>query len=319
MKLYVIENDYIIAKICDFGATLTSLYIKKYDTDVVLGFNDLNKYENEGKYFGQTIGRMSNRIKDGAFKLDNKEYKLEINDNGINNLHSGSNGLHTRYFKVIQEESKVSCYYTLEDQEDGFPGKLDVIVIYELIDNSLKISMSAKAHANTICSLTNHSYFNLKGKGTIEDHYLWIDANTIGELNDNGVTTTNRLDVVNTPFNFKEPKLIKDALNIDHPQILSAKGIDHNYCFNKDGYKCKAILSYEDRIMKMYTNMNNMHCYTGNYFEGQIGKNDIVYNPRSGIAFENQEYPNSINYNEYKQPILLKDETFENITTFEFN
>ena len=319
MKTYTIENDYIIAKICNYGATLTSLYVKKYNVDVVLGFNDLKKYKNEGKYFGQTIGRMSNRIKDGTFLLDNVQYNLELNDNDINNLHSGSNGLHTKLFKVIQEEKKISCYYTLKDKEDGFPGALDVIVIYELDDNSLNITMNAKAYDNTICSLTNHSYFNLKGNGNIEDHYLWINADYIGELSDTYVTTNKKLNLVNLPMNFNEPQLIKSVVNNNHPQILLAKGLDHNYCLNGEGFALKAILSYLDREMKIYTDRSNMHVYTGNYFDGQVGKNEEVYYPRSGIAFETQEYPNSINYLINKKPILLKDDTYTNVVKFEFN
>ena len=319
MKLYEIENEYIKAKVCDYGATLQSLYIKSFKTDVVLGFNQLSKYKDEGKYFGQTIGRISNRIQGGKFTFNNIDYQLELNDNNINNLHSGDSGLHTKYFKVIQEETKISCYYTLQDKEEGLPGILDIIVIYELIDNRLKITMKGIAQTNTLCSLTNHSYFNLKGTNTIEDHNLWIDANSFGELDNTGVTLDNQIDVTNTPFDFREPKLIKPSLDSDHPQILSAKGLDHNYCLNNNGYNCKAILTYLNREMKVYTNMNNMHVYSGNYFENQIGKQEEIYKPRAAIAFETQEYPNAINYNKDKKPLLNKGEVYINIVTLEFN
>ncbi len=303
MQTYQIENDFLVVEVLDYGATITSIYVKKYDTDVVLGFFDVEKYKNEGKYIGQTVGRVANRIANGTFTLEDETYQLDIN-NDPNCLHGGINGLDTKMFKIIKESDRISCFYTMNDMDDGFPGDLDIIIHYILVDNGLEVRFEATTNKTTLCSLTNHSYFNLAGKGTIENHELYINADKVGEIDENGLTLETTFDVENTPFNFKKFKDIKTALASMHPQILLGKGLDHNYCLNTSGMRHKASLRMDDRLMKVYTDMENMHIYTGNFLHNQVGKNNETYIPRSGICFESQAYPNSINYENHNSPIL---------------
>lgn len=317
METYKVENDHLMIEVLDYGATLTSLYVKKYETDVVLGFYNVEKYQNEGKYIGQTIGRVANRIALGEFVLDDVKYNIKPN-NGPNLLHGGENGLDNKIFKIIKENNQISCYYTMEDMEDGFPGKIDIIVKYTLNDNALEISYEAKSDKNTLCSLTNHSFFNLLGQGSIEDHELMVNADRVGTIDEDGLTLNETFSVENTPFNFLDLKEIKQTLVSNHPQILLGKGLDHNFCLNSTGFKHKATLKINDRKMKVYTDLVNMHVYSGNYLDNQLGKNNIVYSPRSGICFETQEYPNSINLTDHDKPILLANKKYTKRTKFVF-
>ena len=307
MNSYIIENEYIKAEICDYGATLTSLYIKKYNTDVVLGFYDTNKYQNDGKYIGQVIGRYSNRINTNSININGELYPKESNENNCRD-----NGLHTKTFKMIHENNQISCYYTLEDQEDGFPGKLDVEVIYTLVKNSLKITITSKAHDLTISNITTNNYFNLKGNGDITDHMLMIDADYISFIDSDLVTLSKKSHVKNLPFNCKEPKKINNILLSNHPQIILGRGVDHNYCLNKKGLANKLTLSYEDRTMHVFTNKDNVHISTGNNLPVIIGKEEIKYGPRSGLSIQTQECPNDSSL------LLKKGKTTRSITHFVF-
>ena len=93
-KLYSIKNGNVEALVTDFGATLVKLIYTLSDgktIDTILGYDDVTGYEEGDKYFGATIGRNANRISNGSFVINDKEYKLYQNDM-TNNLHSGPVG-----------------------------------------------------------------------------------------------------------------------------------------------------------------------------------------------------------------------------------
>jgi aldose 1-epimerase len=73
----------------------------------------------------------------------------------------------------------VDLTYLSEDGEEGYPGNLQVRVIYTLTNNNeLKIENSATTYQDTVINLTNHSYFNLarERKGDILNHRVMINA-----------------------------------------------------------------------------------------------------------------------------------------------
>ncbi|MCB0633244.1 MAG: galactose mutarotase, partial [Lewinella sp.] len=187
-QMYTLTNGHGISiNISNYGGIITS--IKAPDKngmpeEITLGFDSLNQYLGETPYFGALIGRYGNRIAKGKFTLDGKTYTLATNNMG-NHLHGGMEG----FDKVIWQASVVEktdgvpglrLEYSSADMEEGYPGKLDVTVIYSLNnDNELTIEYEAETDKPTVVNLTNHTYFNLTGNARrdILGHKVRINAN----------------------------------------------------------------------------------------------------------------------------------------------
>ncbi|MFI3283823.1 MAG: aldose epimerase family protein [Erysipelotrichaceae bacterium] len=319
MKTYILENEYLKATILDYGATLVSLIVKEKDVDVVLGFYDFEKYQHEGEYLGQTIGRVCNRIAKGSFTLNGETYHLPIN-NGPNSLHGGEIGFNKHEFVLKSKTEKAVSLRTIsKDMDQGYPGELTLDVSYQLIENRLEVCFDATTTKDTLASFTNHAFFNLNGQGSVLEHKVWIDAKEIGMVDSQGQTLETRMAVENTPFDFNDEATIECQINQSHSQLTNGNGFDHNYCFAKHGYGLKASLSNEKIKMNVYTDHDHMHFYTGNFLSHQQGKNDIIYAPRDGVCFETQHYPSAIHYPNEVSPILKKGEQYHHLTAFEFN
>lgn len=318
MNTTIIENAYLKATILDYGATLVSLIVKEKDVDVVLGFYDFEKYKHEGEYLGQTIGRVCNRIAKGKFTLNGVDYTLPVN-NGSNSLHGGNAGFNKKYFEVLTTTNdSVTMRHVSEDQDQGYPGELTLDVTYRLIENRLEITFDATTTKDTLASFTNHAFFNLNGKGTALQQQVWIDADQIGKVDEEGQTLQEHMDVLGTPFDFTKETEINTQIIKSHDQLTKGNGFDHNYCLNKKGYALKASLANDTLKMNVYTDHDHMHFYTGNYLTHQQGKHENIYAPRDGVCFETQYYPNAINYSDEVSPILKKDGHYHHVTAFEF-
>ena len=232
------------AEICTYGGTIVSLTAPDKEgnfDDIVLGYDTIESYENGDKFFGALIGRCGNRIQNGKFTLNDKEYSLVIND-GPNHLHGGTKG----FDKVIwnaeilsNEYNQLKLSYFSKDGEEGYPGNLNVTVIYTLTDdNSLEIHYHAISDSDTIVNLTNHSYFNLGGhaSGTILDHELMIAADTFTVNDEFSIPTGEIGNVSDTPMDFRSSKNIGKDINSDYEQIKFGCGYDHNWILNSNGY-----------------------------------------------------------------------------------
>lgn len=171
VKLFTITNSNgLIAKVTNFGAILISLFVPDKNgnlDDVVLGFDTLEKYfTNDCCYFGSTVGRNSNRVKNANFCLNGTTYNLDKNEREKNNLHSGFNPYNKRLWNYSFDEPNNSISFNLisPDGDQGFPGEFNITVTYTLTnDNELKINYHGKSTKDTIANMTNHSYFNLSG------------------------------------------------------------------------------------------------------------------------------------------------------------
>lgn len=171
VKLFTITNSNgLIAKLTNFGAILVSLFVPDKNgnlDDVVLGFDSLDKYlTNDICYFGSTVGRNCNRVKNANFVLNGKTYDLDKNERNKNNLHSGFNSYNKRLWNYNVNENNNSVAFNLisPDGDQGFPGNFNITVTYILTDNNeLKIEYNGFSDKDTIVNMTNHSYFNLSG------------------------------------------------------------------------------------------------------------------------------------------------------------
>lgn len=302
--IYAIENDKLQVKICSLGATINSFIHKDTKLDVVLGFEKEEDYlKYPGPYLGATVARCANRIDRGQFEINGVKYQAPIN-NGPNSLHGGQ-GVSFKEFTLKEKTAtKLVFERALLDLEDGYPGNLKLTVIYELNDDSLLLTYKGISDKDTVFNVTNHAYFNLnQDDSTIMNEYLTLYADKVALNDENGMATREVIDVLKTPFDFTEEKLIGENIKLGHPN-LSNGGIDHNYVIEEIGEKKIAMLKGEKLNLTMYTDVPDFQVYTANYFDNEPGKYNTVHVQYKGVAIEPQFYPNALNYDGLLKPII---------------
>jgi len=335
-KAYIftlINNQGLKAKITDYGAKLVSLEVPDKNgnlADVILGYSTFEEYLKGDQYFGATVGRYANRIAKGKFMLEGKEYQLALN-NGPNHLHGGPKGYQSLIWKSeVIEIDGYPCLkfsYQSPDGEEGYPGNLDIEVIYSWRnDNSLNIDYQATTDQTTIVNLTHHSLFNLKGEGNgdILGHVLTINASAFTPVDSTLITTGEIRQVAGTPLDFTSPHPIGERIGSDYEQIKKGIGYDHNWVIDKSNEEltlaANVIEPESGRIMQVLTTEPGIQFYSGNFLDGtQIGKAKQSYKFRFGFALETQHYPDSPNHPEFPSVILKKGETYKQTTIYNFS
>ena len=312
------------AVILDYGCTIQSLYVPDYaghPVDVVLGYNTLQEYEENSGYLGAIVGRVGNRIGGGRFTLNGKEYSLLQNDRG-NTLHGGKVGFDKCVFKAEVNGDELVLTRTSPDGEEGFPGNVLVTVRYRLDwDNTLRISYGALSDKDTLLNLTNHSYFNLSGGGTVLSHELVIFADQICENDENCLPTGKLLDVGGTPFDFRELKKIGNDIGVDCTQLHNGGGYDHNYCLSDPGeWKRVAYLVSRDKRIAMacMTTMPGVQFYSGNGLTERDGKHGKI-GRRDAICLETQVWPDAIHHENFPSSVLEANTLFLSQTAYKFD
>ena len=317
--------------ITNYGAKIVSLMVPDKNgqfVDVVTGHNSIDEYlVSEEPYFGAICGRYGNRIAKGRFTLDGVVYdKLAIN-NGPNNLHGGVKGFNAVVWDAKMLNSQlIELKYTAADGEEGFPGKLDTTVTYELTnDNEVVIRYHAVTDKPTVVNLTNHSYFNLTGAGTptAMDHTLTINADYYLPTDDTSIPYGPAEKVEGTPMDFRTPHVVGERINEDFEALNFGKGYDHTYILNKEkgtfGFCAKCVSPVTGIAMEVYTTEPGVQLYTSNWTTGNfVAKNGQRYPERCAICLETQHYPDSPNKPEYPSVVLRPGEEFDSRTIFKF-
>lgn len=311
-------------KITNYGGIVTSVRVPDKEGEmgnVVLGFDNLEDYLGNDPYFGAIIGRYGNRIADAQFTLDGREYELAAND-GDNHLHGGEKGFNELLWEAeILDDNSLRLTHLSEDGEEGYPGNLQVSVIYTLTDqNELKIEYEATTDKATPVNLTNHSYFNLTGDPStpVLDHVLTLNASRYTPVNDELIPTGEIAPVEGTPFDFTEPHKI--GARIDQVE----GGYDHNFVLDSspDSLQLAATL-YEPesgREMKVYTTEPGVQFYSGNFLDGSFqGPDGTPFVKHGGLCLETQHYPNSPNEPGFPSTILRPAETYNTVTIYQFS
>lgn len=322
---FVISNDSgASVSVLDYGATVRSVKVPDKNgrlTDVVLGYDSIEEYEKNICYFGATIGRNANRIEGAEFSLGGKTYALEQNE-GKNQLHGGKRGFDKQMWQASCLDDGVNFFRVSPDGEEGFPGKVEVCVMFRLNRaNALEINYWAESDADTVCNLTNHCYFNLSGGGAVLGHRLQIFADSFTENSPECIPTGKILPVSETPMDFTEPKVIGRDISADFSQLSLFGGYDHNYVLRGDfSMKCAAILSSPETGIELsvYTDRPGMQLYTGNAIYEQVGKSAALYGRFGGVCLETQFFPNALHFSHFPTPILRRGEFFRSVTIYEF-
>lgn len=330
--LYVLTNSQgMEACITALGGRVVSLMVPDRDgklRDVVLGFDSIADYVNvEGNNFGALIGRYGNRIEQGRFTLDGKEYSLPQNNYG-HSLHGGPEGFHTQMWNCQQpNDSTLKLTLHSPDGQAGYPGNLDVTVTYRLTsDNALHIYYEATTDAPTVVNLTNHSYFNLGADHSkdILDHEVMLAADSITPIDSTFMTHGTMMAVAGTPFDFRTAKPVGRDINADDEQLRNGHGYDHNFVLNTGGDSTRVAATVycptTGILMEVFTNEPGIQFYVGNFLDGKVaGKRGVAYPHRGAVVLETQHYPNSPNQPAYPSTILRPGERYTSHCVYRFS
>ncbi len=326
VMLFSLENDNgILVKITNYGGIITHIYTPDKNgknDDVVLGFDEFEKYTGEHPYFGAIVGRFANRIAGGKFELNGKLYKLAVN-NGPNHLHGGIEGFDKKLWTAWTEKKEgeviLKLAYESEHMEEGYPGNLMVEVSYSLNNkNELIIDYKAESDQDTIINLTNHSYFNLNIKnGNILDHDLQMDCSGYTPVDDSSIPKGGVKEVKGTAYDFTEMKKIrKDFAKLEN-------GYDHNFVIDKkeDEFKWFARVREKEsgRVMEVGTSQPGVQFYTANFLDNIKGKDDWDYKPQHALCLETQHFPDSPNRPDFPSVVLKKSEQYSQKTVYKFS
>jgi len=339
VEIYTLTNrNGVTAKVMTYGATLTELLVPdKTGTpgNIVLGFDTVEPYLAGVPYFGCTVGRVGNRIAKGTFTLGGKTYKLATN-NGPNHLHGGLKGFDKVVWKAevvpAKDGQAVKFTYRSPDGEEGYPGNLDVAVVYTLTDaNELRLDYTATTDKATPVNLTNHSYFNLAGDGvgTILDHVMMIAADEMTPVDDTLIPTGKLAPVKGTVFDFTTPTAI--GARIAKVPIAPPIGYDHNYVLRKaegggreaggGGLTLAARVTEPNsgRVMEVRTTEPGIQFYSGNFLDGTIkNRKGAPYEKHAAFCLETQHYPDSVNHPNFPSTILEPGQTYRTTTVYVF-
>ncbi len=330
--IYFLKNaNNVEVAITNYGGRVVALVVPDKTgtpTDIVLGYDSLAHYQNRNEaYFGALIGRYGNRIAKASFNLNGNTYQLAAN-NGPNSLHGGPMGFHNQVWDIVNhDDHSLTLSYLSKDGEEGYPGNLNVKVIYTLTEaNELKIDYEASTDKATVVNLTNHAYFNLNGQGneTITDHELMINASKYSAVDSTLIPAGAPVAVAGTPFDFTTAKLIGEEINTDDVQIKNGLGYDHNFVLNKTTSnaldKAATVFSSVTGItMDVFTTEPAIQFYSGNFLDGTlIGKGNKKYGYRSAFCLETQHYPDSPNQPDFPSTVLEPGKKYQSTTIYTF-
>ncbi len=335
VELFTLRNSKgAEAKIMTYGGIVQSLTMPDRNgnfADVVLGYDNLDGYVKTTPYFGALIGRYGNRIGGAKFTLEGKTYTLAAN-NGPNSLHGGLKGFDKVVWKAVKADvgpkgPRLELSYLSKDGEEGFPGNLNVTAVYTLTeDNELRLDFTATTDQPTLCNLTHHSYFNLRGQGNgdILGHEVYINADKTTPVDKDLITTGEFAPVDGTPFDFRKPTAIGARINDPDTQLQYGPGYDHNWVINKPagtlGLMARVHEPTSGRVMEVWSTEPGLQFYAGNFLDGTItGKGGVVYQRRTGFCMEPHHYPDSPNKPGFPSTELKPGETYQNTIIYKFS
>jgi aldose 1-epimerase len=333
-RLFTLDNGRgMRATVTNYGAIVTSLVVPDRagrGADVVLGYDSLEGYLRATPYFGAIVGRYANRIGHARFTLDGKAYILAANDHG-NSLHGGLKGFDKLPWdgEAFHDSAQagVRLHLVSPDGDEGYPGRLDVVVTYALTDsNELRVTYLATTDKPTVLNLSHHGYFNLGGhaSGDILGHEVMLAADRFTLVDSSLIPTGELRAVAGTPMDFRTAAPIGARIAQDDEQLRFGKGYDHNWVVDGPAGTLRLAARVHDprsgRVMEVRTTEPGIQFYSGNFLDGSnIGKGGVAYLHRAGFCLETQHFPDSPNHLAFPSTVLRPGQEYRSTTVYRFS
>ncbi len=327
VRRFVLESGGLRAAVISYGAALQMLEFAGKDR--ILGYDTLEGYRGGRSYQGAAIGRYANRIADGRFRLDGREYDVGRNEDGIGHLHGGAAGFDKRVWsaQVLEDGAAPAVRFTLEsaDGEEGYPGNLSVSLTYRLVGgDTLRLEYAAESDKDTVVNLTNHAYFNLEGAdgGDVLDTRVWIAAEAFTPVDARLIPTGEVRPVEGTPFDFRQEKAIGRDIGMDDEQLRLGGGYDHNFVLGFDRRRRHAASAFSPAAgirLDCFTDQPGMQFYTANGLDEAGGKGGRPLQKRHAFCLETQCFPDSPNHPAFPSPVLKAGERYASVTEYRFS
>ena len=317
---HTLSSENTTVTIIDYGARIASLTFK--GVSCVCGFSDMAGYLADNDYHGSIVGRYANRISEGKFTLNGKEYTLALNEKDRCHLHGGKVGYSNRIWTPVNfTENSITLSLFSPDGEEGYPGNLYITVTYTLKNDALSIDYTAKTDADTVINLTNHAYFNIGGVGkeSVHDQTLTLYADAIAEVNEILVPSGKMIPPAGGAFDFTQPKTIGRDIANDDIQLKMGGGYDHGFRLTQNA-PCAILHSETSGItMEIDTTEGGIQMYTGNFMTADNPFFGTIPQTAGGaVALECNKLPDSPNRPEFPSCVLKAGETYTQTTTYRF-
>ena len=297
----------VTAKVMEWGATLVDLRLSGVDHPLTIGFQDFATYETHGQHVGAIAGRFAGRIA-GGFEVDGQWFETTRN-NGCATLHGGEHGFGVSLWSLRDHGPDFAeMVVNQPDGLDGFPGEIEAWCRYEVGGGELRLSLSAKADEPTICNLAQHSYFNLSGAPTIDDHVLSLATDRYTPL-DAALLPTGKVAPCDATRSFRSARKIGTTELDDHFVLADSRQTEP---------KLAAILAGGGIEMTVKTTEPGLVVYTADKFPvTSSGLAARPYGPRAGICLESQLWPDAPNQPGFPSAALRPGQVYRQMTIYE--
>ena len=299
---FTLRGEGLVVTVTNFGARLLSVVLE--GTQLLHGPHRLAEVAQDTCYCGSICGRVANRIASGSFELEGQAYVLAKND-GANHLHGGTRGFDSRLWTPsARSADSLDLMLSSCDGEEGYPGNVSVHARYSVHRCSLRLEMEAHTDAPTLLNLTNHAYWNLAGKGTIDRHTLRVAAPSYTPMRSN-IPTGDIEPVDGSLYDLRVPVTLGERF------LSMGVGYDDNFVLLGESGVLREVaeLSCGDRRLLLSTDAPGLQVYTG----------DFLPVPRSGLALEAQSFPDSPHHANFPSIILRPGSTYRRTIVWEFS
>ena len=326
---YTLDNENITISFLDYGGIITKMMVPDRNgtiENIVLGYEDIEMYDNNPNFFGAIIGRVAGRIEDASFLLHKDMYELEQNE-GNHHLHGGNDGFHQVHWSgepfQTEDEVGVRLHHTSKAGTNGYPGEVDVTITYTLTkENSFIIQYDAISSSDTPLALTNHSYFNLTGDAAhnVGDHIVHMQAKKFLELDEDLIPTGKWIDVEQTAFDFREGRKLSTGFHSTKKEnVIVGNGYDHYFLLDETKNTIQVTEPTSKRTVYITTTEPGLMMYTANGLEENIPLHGGPSTKYGGVCFETQTHPASLTHHHLPSVIIKAHEPYHSKTEFTFS
>lgn len=207
---YALEHGPYTAAIASVGASVR--YLRCDGRDLVVPYD---AHEIRPSYRGAVLVPWPNRIVDGVYSFEGKNYQLALTEPKRTHAIHGLLGW-VDWTPVDQSRSSVRLAASVVPQM-GYPFRLQVEVLYTLDDDGFHTAITTvnPGPAAAPYGVSAHPYL-VAGEGRVDDWTLEVPASSVLLVTSDRLIPTELTDVTSSPeFDFREPRVIGSAF-VDH-------------------------------------------------------------------------------------------------------